>query len=633
MSITDVVKKFVDAELEKRLGEYFEPEDLEKRQKEDGHGRKGLIFDPFTDQGYSSGIWRNKGAGSGFLSNQILKMVSRRDPIVSTILHTRGSQVSAFCRIPTDRFDTGFAVVPRDKSQASGEEIREIERFILNCGSLEERSKEDLLQFDQFGYMITQDMLTYGHSAIEKVRDRTGALHSFLTLPAETIYLATKKADPKLVENMVQAHREAYAHASGEKFDDTPQDGSPSFVQVVHGKVVESFTHEDLIMARIYLQSDIDLNGYALSPLERAISMITAHLQIENHQKQFFTHGVASRGLLVVQGDVTPNQLRTLQAQWTAQVTGPQTAWRTPILAGINGVQWVPLTVSNRDMEFAAYQDHVLRVLHASFSIDAEETGFGYLSRGQEQRSLSESSNEWKLTASRDKGLRPILGRIESIINEEILPNWRPEYAQKYKFVFVGIDAETRQEEIARLQSEVQLHTTIGEVRNEAALPPLEYGSQLILNPLYLDVIQRNMTKGEFMERFIGVEGASQRPDLQYIPDPMWFQWQQNMLQMMQMQSGGGEPDSEEPESKDKDKETKKNESAAQAVDMFISANPELFKSLSANLKKTDFVDHHVDEMKGRLTKDFDRASKFLITEVLKAVEEEIKDSVKKDSK
>jgi len=511
----------------------------------------------------------------------------------------------------------------------------------LNCGIVEGRSPDDLLHFDQFGYMLTMDLLTYGHGPIEKIPSRDGSLFAFLPLPAESIYYANKKlskSDPKLISNLVDAHRESYAKVSGEKFVDEPQEGEIKFVQVINGKVLESFSDKEMIFIRIYLQSDVDLNGYAISPLERAISMVTSHLQIENHQKQFFTHGVASRGLLVIQGDVTPNQLRTLQAQWTAQVTGPTTAWRTPILAGINSVQWVPLNVSNRDMEFAAYQDHVLRTIHSSFSIDPEETGFGYLSRGQEQRSMSESSNEWKLTASRDKGLRPILGRIEAVINEDVLPSWKPEYAKKYKFAFVGIDAETRQEEIQRLQSEVQLHTTVGEVRNEAALPELLYGNNIILNPLYLQTLQMNMSKGEFMEKFMGIAGASQRPDLQYIPDPFWFQWMQQQMQMMQQQAAA-QP--QEPPKKGKKKEGDKEdpkaekEQAAQAqaqqqsmaIDQFISANPHLFKSMLDNLSKTEFVDKHVDEMKEKLAKDFDRASKFLVDEILKAVEEEVVES------
>lgn len=547
MNPLDAFMEFLDGELSRRLGG---PEDLakidevlEKKMKDDGYGRKGLVFDPFSDQGVSGGLYRPKGAGSGFLSNQILKIVSRRDPIVSVILHTRAGQVASFCKRPQNRFDTGFRIVPKRGEKVDEEEVARIEEFILNCGKKEERSKDDILTFDQLGYMMSLDWQTYGHIAIEMIREMGGTLHCFLPLPGETIYRANNKInDKEQAKHAIDSQKSTRQRVTGENdFDvESVTDSGYTFLQVINGQVVEGFTDEGMIFAPLYLQSDIDLMGYAISPLERAISMITSHLQIENHQKMFFTHGVASRGILVIQGDVTPNQLRTLQAQWTNQVTGPNGAWRTPILAGIDGVQWQPLVMTNRDMEYAAYQDHVLRTIHAVFSIDPEETGYGYLSKGTEQRSMGESSNEWKITASRDKGLRPILGRIEAIINEHLLPAWNKDYAEKYDFAFVGIDAETRTEEIERLKEEVQLHSSIDEIRQEADKKPLKIGGGMILNPVWLQYVQLNMPKGMFMEKFMGIAGATERPDLQYIPDPLWFQWQQMQMQMMQGANGEG---------------------------------------------------------------------------------------------
>lgn len=653
------VTKLIDSELSKRLTA-FEPEPLEKAVKEDGIGRKGLIFDPFNDQGYAGGLFKPKGSGSGFLSNIVLKIVSRRDPIVATIMQVRANQVGAFCRRQFNRFDTGFKIIPRNKEdELVPEEVLAIEEFILNTGNTLDRSKEDFLTFDQFGFMITWDMLTYGHCAIEKVRDRSGDLFAFLPIPAETIYYANKKLlDKEVIRSTIASFQEAYKKADGVPEDiDANTDMDYNFVQVINGKIVKGFSNEEMILARIYLQADIDLNGYAIGPLERVISMVTAHLQIENHQKQFFTNGVASKGLLVIQGDVTPNQLRTLQSQWTSQVTGPNSAWRTPILAGIKGVQWQPLTMTNRDMEYAAYQDHVLRTVHAGFMIDPEETGFGYLSKGTEQRSLSESSNEWKMTASRDRGLRPILTRIEAMINEDILPAWRPEWAEKYQFCFVGLDAETRTEEITRLQSEVQLHTTLDEAREQADLDPLQVGGGLILNSLLLQTLQSNMTKGMFMEKFMKIPGASARPDLQYIPDSMWFQWQTMQQQMMQQQAQAQQTmeqeapekpkaESKDPEKRKKDQADDEHEQAigeheaqqaqaqaqAQGIDMFIQANPELFKAMTDNLAKAQDellakTQPHldaVDKMRDSLAKDFEKGADILIKEILEAVSEDL---------
>lgn len=688
MGIFDGFFQTINGELDRRLDDLTKSQSgigqpLEKKLKEDGYGRRGLLFDPMHDQGYTGGLFKPKGAGNGFLSNFILKLVSRRDPVVSLILHLRSSQVSAFCRVQTNRFETGFKIKCKNPTdEIDQDEIQEIEKYILNCGDVDNRSDEDELSFTNWGYMISNDMLTYGHASIERIYKGSGALTAFLPLPAETIYYANKALNNETtVQNLIDTYRDVYEAMKGKKSPlesiqnisaEKVAGGEYDYLQVINGKVVEGFEKDDMIFANLYLHSDVDVNGYTIGPLERAISMVTAHLQIENHQKMFFTHGVASRGVLVIQGDVTPNQLRTLQAQWTNQVAGPSSAWRTPILAGIEGVQWTPLVQSNRDMEYAAYQDHVLRTLHAVFLIDPEETGFGYLSRPTGQRSaLNESKNEYKITASRDKGLRPLLNRIETIINDEVLPYWNEQYADKYQFCFVGLDAETREEENERLMAEVQLHTSLDEIREQADLDPMEVGGKIILNPTWLQTVQTSMPKGLFMERFMGIEGASERPDLQYIPDPLWFQWQQFQLQMTQMQAGGG-PDGGGPEdptggagsadegggdqagpdqsggqpteegakgqegsqsagneegNAERDQQAMMQQQAQaqqQAVEQFINANPELFKSMRSNLAKSEVNDKHIDELQGKLSKDFERGAAIFMKDVMDAVKEDL---------
>lgn len=661
MKILDEVVAIIESQLDQRLGNYNPPEaqgeDLQKRLKEDGYGRKGLVFDPFTDVGYAGGIYKPRGAGSGFISNLILKLISRRDPIVSTILHARATQASSFCRLPSNRFDTGIEVKPRDgTTTGSDEEIKEIEEFILNTGKLDNRSKEDLMTFDQCAYAMVFDMLTYGHCALEKVHDMEGKLYAFLPLPAETIYYSNKKLiDKNTIQNTIDSYKESYRKMNGvdpgQDFESPEHDYT--WLQVINGKVVEGFSASELVFSRFVMQTDIDLNGYSIGPLERAVSMITAHLQIENHQKMFFTHGVASRGILVIQGDVTPNQMRTLQAQWTNQTTGPQNAWRTPILAGIKAVQWQPLTATNRDMEYAAYQDHVIRTIHSCFAIDPEETGFGYLSKGVEQRSMSESSNEWKITASRDRGLRPVLNRIEQILNEDILPSWNKDYADRYQICFVGLDAETRTEEISRLQNEVQLHTTLDEARKQADLSPLEVGGGLILNALLLQYLEKNMPKGMFMEKFMNLPGYAKRPDLQYIPDPMWFQWQEMQMTMLQQQSDSEatmnkdapEAPKKRPEDPGKAKEQDrkdehqealgehaemqaKAQAQTMAIDRFIEANPDLFKSFYENLskaeEKSEANSEHIERLRDGLIADFERGAGVLVKEILEAIKEDV---------
>lgn len=660
----ELINASLDSKIQDLQGPSFEElaksEDLLKGEKQDGTiGRRGLLFDPFIDQASSQGLYKLR---TTFLSNTILKQVSRRDSIIASVLDTRANQVASFCKRPTSRFDNGFKIVAKDKqTKADPDEIRRAEEFILNTGYTDDqRRHEDKMTFDQWGYIITFDFLRYGHAAIEKTHRSDNDLYMFAPLAAESIYYANKRANKEIMDHMRELWQNSAA-ATKEDKEVNPNKGDDDFkyVQVVNGQVVEGFTEKELVFARYNLSSDLDLNGYCMSVLEKCVGAVTAHMQVENHQKQFFTHGTASKGLLWIAGDVAPNTLRALQTQWNNQITGSLNAWRTPILAGVNNVQWIPLTQSNRDMEYSAWQDYVLRVIFSTFQIDPEEVGFGYLSKGTEQRSMGESSNEWKITASRDRGLRPILGRIEAVINEDILPAYSKSFSEKYHFVFCGLDAETESEEVARLQQETALHTSMNEAREQSEKPKIKFGGDLILNPLLLQTLQTNLPKGVFMETFLGMEGASERPDLAYIPDPLWFQYQQMQMQMMQGMPGQpgqpGQPQQEDPNQGDSPQqegqtgqeegqaqaEAEAQQAQMQAVQQYMQANPELFKSLNANLEKYEDLKKaeqakrlintdHVDKFTEQFVKDMEKGSERLINEILKEVKADIESQFKK---
>jgi hypothetical protein len=181
----------------------------------------------------------------------------------------------------------------------------------------------------------------------------------------------------------------------------------------------------------------------------------------------------------------------------------------------------------------------------------------------------------------------------------------------------------------------------------------MEVGGGLILNALLLQTLQSNMYKGEFMERFLNVKGAASRPDLQYIPDAMWFQWlqfQQGMLQQQaqaeaSMQQEPPEKPKKRPEdpAKAKEQDAKDEHEAALgehqqqqaqaqaqsvAVDRFIQANPELFKSLQENLAKVDSDREantdHIEKLRDGLIHDFERGANVLVKEILEAIKEDV---------
>jgi hypothetical protein len=145
-------------------------------------------------------------------------------------------------------------------------------------------------------------------------------------------------------------------------------------------------------------------------------------------------------------------------------------------------VKWVPLAQSNREMEFEQWMNYLIRICCAVYQIDPAEINFD-ISKVNTS-TLNETSNETRIKASRDKGLKPLLDYIQNIINNNILPRWNPEYAKKYHFEFVGLDAETRQQEVDRLEKETRVWKTVNEARIEMGKEPLEDGN-IVLNAIY----------------------------------------------------------------------------------------------------------------------------------------------------
>ena len=631
-----------------------QPEELQKRHFDEGGdeklGRKGLLMDPLWVQSGSSGLFRPK---RGSIHNDYLKLIARANPVVGIIIGTMAAGVMGACRKQTDHYDLGYVVKPtREDIQTDTKEVEELEDYIWNCGIKEHRREEDKMTFDRWAYNVTWDFARFGYCTLERDYTDDDRLYSFLPLPAGSMYYADPNTTKEVYRQEADVFQAGLRHAlrDFEPMDPEDQDteGQIKYVQMVNGRAGATFTSKELIFSKLTDDNDLDLNGYPISPLNKAIDAVTNHLKVEKHQSMFFTHGMASRGILVLKGNASPQTVQNLQRQWS-QVTGSQNAWRTPVLGGLTGADWINLQPSNRDMEFAAYQDHLLRLLHSAFMISPVETGFEYLSRGTEQRSMSESSNEWKLTASRDRWLRPILNRIEAIINEEVLPRYSKALSEKYRFCFVGLDAETREEETTRLAGEVALHTTLNEARKEAAKNPLPIGGNLILNPLLIQTLQSNMTKGMFMELFLGVEGASQRPDLQYIPDPLWFQWQQFQMQMAQMQAGvdqegegsrenlkSGKRDGDEKQNRED--EAKKAEALSEAAQQFMEANPDLFRSMTANLAKSERLAKNkalhakIHPIGQHMMSQYRKAGDRLVADILGILKEDVLDKDRKES-
>jgi hypothetical protein len=156
------------------------------------------------------------------------------------------------------------------------------------------------------------------------------------------------------------------------------------------------------------------------------------------------------------------------------------------------------------------------------------------------------SNNEYKLQAARDVGLKPLIKQWEDFINAHILPIIDPTLAKLVVIEFRGLDAETAEKESIRIQQDAPVHMTYDEILDKVEKDPIgkEWGGEFSLNPQFQQILDNHtgLTVGEIAAHFLGRKDLKDRPDLQYVRDPLWFQFQNLLLQQQQMQAQAQQP-------------------------------------------------------------------------------------------
>jgi hypothetical protein len=509
-------------------------------------GRKAIIDDPFYYDNATATIYKPRASR---LTNRMLKDVSLRDWLVSSIIQNRVDTLAQFSRPQKKKFDMGYRVLKKDDpyceyTEEERNEIQNIEDFIYHCGRKDGTPISDRMTFSEYVKLSVRDLLTFGHLSTEKILTRSGGLHRFRPVPAEQTYLINKSVGRKQIEDQLNSMKPMLAPKSdNDPNSDVTINHSDidkyKYVQVSYdGNPIAVFGDGDMIFKLFNPQNFADSFGYCYGLLELAIVNITNHLNTENYNSQFFTHGYAAKGVLHLKGTVTQSQLTAFRRQFYNSITGTANAWRTPIIAGLDDIQWIPMSGSARDMEYISYNSNIMRSICTQFQIDPIELGLDFLtsSTGRSGPSTQEGNTQ-KVEFSRERGLIPIMMFLEDMINSEIIPAIDPEFGKKYVFRFDGYTDITPQTEVALLQAEMTVHKSMNDLLSVARKDKInELVANLPMNQAFWALVEKNMTRGEIREKFFGDVDASKRRELQYIPGDAAFMGWQQLLVTMDMQ-------------------------------------------------------------------------------------------------
>lgn len=460
-------------------------------------GFKSLLADPLAVQ-YALGYKDRKYS----LTYDVLKRIPHQLGVVAAILQTRCNQVAAFSVPYRESKSVGFQIKHKNPghstSKSEVEFIADLEKFVYNCGAPDPNPHNKVKRddFETFLKKIVRDSLMYDQSVFEIVPDRLGQPYEFLAVDASTIRIAAadeifgpndtyQRRSPILSQDLMdqRAPFKAMQLMSSEK------DGErPDFVQLINGQIENVYFRNELAFGVRNPRTDIYIQGYGYGEMEQLITILTAHLYAEEYNRRFFMQGSAPKGLLNFKGEnFTPDMLEGFKRQWRANLEGVENSWKTPILQAEQGVEWIDLHPSNREMEYGQWVEYLIKITCAVFLMDPAELNFD-LHGGVQQTPLFESSQEWKLKASRDRGLKPLLRFIAKQINEHVIGP----IDDHFVFDFVGLDELTEQEKHELRQEQVASYMTLNEIRRAEDLPDVEDGDT-ILNPTYIQARQARM--------------------------------------------------------------------------------------------------------------------------------------------
>lgn len=433
-------------------------------------------------------------------------------PIINAIIKTRKNQIADFAEPQADRYSTGFVIRKKAKN---GVESRMDEKdkkvanaitdFILNCGGESSWINDD---FDTFIRKIVDDSLTYDQMTFECIRNRRGKLERFVAVDASTFRIADTAFQEDYKNTFFHTRGAENWNNQGDLVRKEINGYLPQYVQIYQNAVVSDFYPWELCFAVRNPSTSIYSNGYGVSELEELINVVTSMLHGDEYNRRFFSQGSAPKGLLRVKGGMSESALQQFKQQWQAMINGVMNSWKTPVVEA--DVDWIDLQHSNRDMEYSAWMEYLIKLACAIYSIDPSEIGWD-ISRSGGNSGLFEKSEAERIQNSKDKGLYPMLKFIQRKINKYIIEQINPEF----EFVFMGMNGMTIEQELDMDIKKLNAFQTINETREKWDLPAIKETGDIIENSV-----------------FFQAQNAKQQQEMQ--------------AQQQQMQGGGGEDDYED---------------------------------------------------------------------------------------
>lgn len=305
---------------------------------------------------------------------QTLRMMAQRSEWVSAVLKTRKNQIGG----------ATWSILPKDEQDSSPgvEALCEKITNLLKRPSMH-GSRPTSRSWRQFLNEVMVDVLVLDQGCIEKEWTVDKWIAAMYPVDGAT-----------MAPNMDER---------GGYHDD-------AYVQVVDGQITARFGIEDLIWIMDNPQTDVRFSGFGFSPLENLIVSVTAELYASKYNASYFEKGAVPEGIINLGPEAAPEDVNAFRLYWMNEIMGRP--WAIPIMGG-SKTEWIPWRASNKDMEYMAYQEWLLKKVCANYTITPKEMGM--------VEDVNRSTAESEDSSEQEKGILPLLTLLADYFEVEII--------------------------------------------------------------------------------------------------------------------------------------------------------------------------------------------------------------------
>lgn len=261
------------------------------------------------------------------------------------------------------------------------------------------------------------------------------------------------------------------------------------------GQVVNAWDSPHMMWGIRRQRTDQGLLRYGYPEFDDLCSVVTWIVNSLTANAVTFTNGMhASTIVSFFSKSMDPEQWKALTRSMTAMLSGVRNAKRTVMLQldPDEKVTATPLGVNNKDMEFSAYLNFLLKVLCSLFGIDPAEINFVFGNEGQTS-SLGQRGPGERINASRDRWLWSTLRKLASWLTHWIVQPLDPDFMME----FGGRGSLSESERLDMIIKQVRCMVTVDESRAMLDLKPLGgLIGNMILDPQAAQAIMQSQGQG-----------------------------------------------------------------------------------------------------------------------------------------